>query len=272
MDKNKLQHRLHEIIYEADTPIGKLFDLVIVILILLSVFFVALDSIQTIYDEYHEELNIAEWIITVIFTVEYAARIIAVKKPIKYIFSFYGIVDFLAIIPQYISIFLTGSEVFASIRALRLLRVFRILKLTRYVSESNKLMKALKASRAKISVFLFFLLIICILFGTLMYLVESDESGFTSIPESIYWCIVTLTTVGYGDIAPVTPIGQLIASIIMVLGYGIIAVPTGIVSAEFVMQKPKVDANTQHCPHCSNDTHKDNAIYCHNCGGILNDV
>ena len=152
--------------------------------------------------------------ITIIFTIEYIARILAVKKPIKYIFSFYGIVDFLAILPQYISLFLTGSEVLASIRALRLLRVFRILKLTRYVSESNKLMKAMRASRAKISVFLYFLLIICVLFGTLMYLIESDESGFTSIPESIYWCIVTLTTVGYGDIAPITPMGQFIACLL----------------------------------------------------------
>ena len=273
MEKTKLQHRLHEIIYEADTPIGKLFDLIIIALILLSVVFVALDSVQPIYDKYHKEFNLAEWVITIIFTIEYIARILAVKKPIKYIFSFYGIVDLLAILPQYISLFLTGSEVLASIRALRLLRVFRILKLTRYVSESNKLMKAMRASRAKISVFLYFLIIICVLFGTLMYLVESDESGFTSIPESIYWCIVTLTTVGYGDIAPITPIGQFIAAFIMVLGYGIIAVPTGIVSAEFVMQKPKkIDTNTQHCPHCSNDNHKDKAIYCHKCGGVLNDV
>ena len=273
MNINKIQKRLHEIIYEADTPIGKLFDLTILIFILLSVVFVSLDSIESIYIKYHRVLNIAEWIITIIFSIEYISRIIAVKKSFKYIFSFYGVVDFLSVIPQYISILLTGTEVFTSIRTLRLLRIFRVLKLTRYVSESNHLFRAMRASRAKIFVFLFALLILSIVFGTIMYIVESDESGFTSIPESIYWCIVTLTTVGYGDIAPASPLGQLIASIIMVLGYGIIAVPTGIVSAEFVMKKEsRIDLNTQNCPNCSNPNHKDDAIYCHKCGNLLNDA
>ena len=266
------KHRLHEIIYEADTPSGKIFDILLLIFILSSLVLVALESINWIDEKHHDLLNIAEWVITIIFSIEYILRIIAVSKPLKYILSPYGIIDFISTVPKYISLFVGGTQSLLALRALRLLRVFRILKLTRYVGESNSLLNALARSRTKILVFMFSVVVLCIIFGTIMYMVEDDSSGFTRIPRSIYWCIVTMTTVGYGDIAPITPLGQFIASIIMVLGYGIIAVPTGIVSAEFTSQAFKVDKNTQACPHCMNTQHKDNAKYCHQCGEILNDV
>lgn len=273
--------KLHRIIYEADTPQGKLFDVILLIAIIASIVFVMLESIKSFDARYHRFLDIAEWVITIIFTIEYILRLIAVKKPLKYMFSFYGIIDFLATIPKYISLIFVGTQVFIALRALRLLRVFRILKLARYLGASNMLANALKASRAKISVFLFAVFIVSIIFGTLMYLVEGEASGFTSIPVSIYWSIVTLTTVGFGDIAPATPLGQFIASFIMILGYGIIAVPTGIVSAEYVYQNkerasdipvsPPVDLNTEACPNCSMERHKDGAKFCYNCGHSLND-
>uniref|UniRef100_UPI004048AD87 ion transporter n=1 Tax=Mariniflexile sp. TaxID=1979402 RepID=UPI004048AD87 len=272
--------KLHDIIYEADTPAGKLFDVVLLITIIASIFLVMLESIKSIDAKYHNILNISEWIITILFSLEYIARIISVKKPIRYIFSFYGIIDLLSTIPKYISLLLGGIHALAALRALRLLRIFRILKLARYLGASNMLLSALKASRAKILVFLFAVLILSIIFGTLMYLIEGEPSGFTSIPISVYWCIVTLTTVGFGDIAPVTPIGQFIAAVIMILGYGIIAVPTGIVSAEYTAQnkpgtpakKDIVHLNTQSCPNCSASKHKDNAEFCYKCGHHLHNA
>ena len=191
-----------------------------------------------------------------------------VKKPIKYIISFYGIIDLLSTIPKYLSLLFVGSQSLVALRALRLLRVFRILKMTRFIGESNILMKALISSRAKVGVFIFSVLVICIICGTLMYMIEPDESGFTSIPEGIYWCIVTLTTVGYGDISPETPMGQFLASIVMIMGYAIIAVPTGIVTAEIL--RPSAKNNTQVCPECLYDAHEDNAIFCKKCGGEIN--
>lgn len=271
--------KLHEIIYEADTPAGKLFDVVLLITIIASILLVMLESVNSIDAKYHNFLNISEWIITILFTFEYIARIITVKKPFHYIFSFYGIIDLLSTIPKYISLIFGGVHALAALRALRLLRIFRILKLARYLGASNNLVRALKASRAKISVFLFAVVIIAIILGTIMYLVEGEENGFSNIPKSVYWCIVTLTTVGFGDIAPQTPLGQLIASMVMILGYGIIAVPTGIVSAEYTAQnnpkqephKPIIDLNTQSCHSCSASKHKDNAEYCYNCGHKLKD-
>ncbi|MGC1631954.1 MAG: ion transporter [Gelidibacter sp.] len=271
--------RLHEIIYEADTPAGKTFDVILLIAIIASIIFVMLESIKGFDARYHNFLNIAEWVITIIFTIEYIVRIISVKKPLKYIFSFYGIIDLLSTIPKYVSLVFAGTQVLIALRALRLLRVFRILKLTRYVGASNMLVTALKASRTKIFVFLFAVVILSVIFGTLMYFIEGDESGFTSIPVSIYWCVVTLTTVGFGDIAPITPLGQFLATAIMILGYGIIAVPTGIVSAQYVYQNnnripevptPEIDLNTESCPNCSAEGHKDGAKYCYNCGHLLN--
>ena len=268
-NKTSFKHRLHEIIYEADTPSGKLFDVVLLIAILASILFVMLESVQSINEKYGDLLNIAEWVITVLFSIEYILRIIAIKKPWKYVFSFYGIIDFLSTIPKYLSIILVGTHNLAALRALRLLRVFRILKLARYIGESNRLIIALRASRTKISVFLFFVLILCIILGTVMYMIEGAENGFTSIPRSVYWAIVTLTTVGYGDIAPGTPLGQLIASAIMILGYSIIAIPTGIVSSEMV--KTNVHTNTQACPNCLKENHQDGAEFCYNCGNKLNE-
>jgi voltage-gated potassium channel len=230
-----------------------------------------LDSIDIFHTNYRYLFDIIEWIITVLFSIEYALRIIVVKKPLKYITSFFGIIDLLSILPQYLSFFFVSSGSLAALRALRLLRVFRILKLTRFIGESNFLIRSLKASRAKIGVFLFTVFILSIIFGTIMYLIEGEENGFTSIPESIYWTIVTLTTVGYGDIAPGTTIGRFIASIIMIMGYGIIAVPTGIVSAEMAQKRRRPDTNTQSCPNCAESSHKDNAKFCHSCGNILNE-
>ena len=261
--------RLHEIIYEADTPAGKLFDIILLILIVASIILVMLESVASINTTYEVFFDKAEWVITILFTIEYFARIISIKKPSEYIFSFYGIIDFLSTIPKYLAVFFVGTHALVALRALRLLRVFRILKLARFIGESNQLMKALKASKAKISVFLFAVLIISIILGTVMYIVEGgQDSGFTSIPRSVYWAIVTLTTVGYGDIAPVTALGQFIAAIIMILGYAIIAIPTGIVSSEYASQK-SIDTNTQSCQNCGADNHRDKAYFCDECGHKL---
>lgn len=268
--KNSWKNKLHEIIYEADTTQGKLFDVILLVAILTSIILVMLESVQSIDVKYHNTLYFGEWIITILFSIEYLLRIIAIRKPRKYIFSFFGMVDFLSTIPFYLSLFFAGSQGLIALRALRLLRVFRILKLARYIGASNKLILALKASKAKIAVFLFFVLIVCIILGTVMYMIEGQENGFTNIPKSIYWAIVTLTTVGFGDIAPQTPLGQLISSIIMILGYSIIAIPTGIVSSEISKTSETLDTNTQSCPNCLKEKHAKNAIYCYHCGSTLN--
>lgn len=281
-DKNTgWKQKLHEIIYEADTPMGKWFDIVLIFLILFSVLLIMLESVKEIDVEYHRTLLTLEWIVTILFTIEYIARIICIQRPFKYIFSFYGVIDFLSTIPLYLSYVLAGSQVLLAVRAFRLLRVFRILKLVQFLGEASQLKSALKASRAKITVFLFAVLILSVMLGTLMYIVEGDEAGFTSIPTSIYWTIVTLTTVGYGDIAPITPQGQFIATIIMLLGYGIIAVPTGIVTVEFGKRSKSkngeesiehfVHVNTQACPVCAKEGHRDDASHCYNCGNLLNE-
>ena len=271
--KHNWRTKLHEIIYEADTPSGKLFDVVLLIAILASIVLVMLESVKSFDDKFHDFLNISEWIITILFTVEYIARIVSVKQPIKYITSFYGVIDLLSTIPKYLSLIFVGTHSLVALRALRLLRVFRILKLTRYIGASTNFIRALKTSRAKIGVFLLFVVILCVILGTVMYLVESEEgSGFSSIPRSVYWAIVTLTTVGYGDIAPATPLGQLIASFIMIMGYAIIAVPTGIVSSEMTkFNKRNVQTNTQSCANCLCSNHLDGAQYCYKCGNPLHD-
>jgi len=268
----KWKSRLHEIIYEADTKEGKLFDVVLLFVIIASIVVVMLESVLPIKLQYAYWLNIAEWTITILFSLEYIARVISINKPKEYIFSFYGIIDLLSTIPKYLSFFLIGGGgALVALRSLRLLRVFRILKLHQFVGASDNFIKALKVSKAKILVFLSFVFIMSIILGTVMYLVEYNEnSGFTSIPRSVYWSIVTLTTVGYGDIAPVTPLGQFIASLIMILGYGIIAVPTGIVSSEMT-KKSDIHINTQSCPYCATSNHKDDAIYCYECGNKLHE-
>jgi voltage-gated potassium channel len=270
------KRKLHEVIYEADTPMGKWFDLILLIVILLSVLLVMLESVQEFDQKYHQFLWAAEWGITLLFTLEYFARIICIRKPWHYVFSFYGIIDLLATLPMYLSFLVAGSQVLLAVRALRLLRVFRILKLVHFIGEASQLKSALKASRTKIAVFIYVVLILSVLLGTLMYLIESDAAGFTSIPRSIYWTIVTLTTVGYGDIAPQTTLGQLIATIVMILGYGIIAVPTGIVTVEFAKGTNKsnpsnqnISLNTQACNTCGAEGHKDGAQYCFQCGALL---
>ncbi|MEM7086226.1 MAG: ion transporter [Bacteroidota bacterium] len=268
-EKKNWRIKLHDIIYEADTPLGKAFDVILLFLIVLSIIFVMLESIKSFDEKYHEFLYIGEWVITIFFSLEYIARIITVKKPAKYIFSFYGIIDFLSTIPLYLS-FIPGFSYLLTVRSLRLLRVFRILKVTRYVGASNKLKRALLHSRPKIFIFLFAVVIISIIAGTVMYIVEGEENGFTSIPHGIYWSIVTLTTVGYGDISPGTPLGQFIASIIMIMGYGIIAVPTGIITSEYTKADQHVDTNTQCCTNCNDSHHTDGAQFCHSCGEKLN--
>jgi len=275
LQKNKehslWKKKLHEIIYEADTSAGKWFDIILLFLILASIAVVMLESVTEIGNNYAYELNLTEWIITILFTLEYFARIVIIKKPTEYIFSFYGVIDFLSTVPKYLSLFIIGSHALVALRALRLLRVFRILKLARFIGEGNQLVNALKASRAKISVFLLAIFMLCIILGTLMYMIEGGSGGgFTSIPRSVYWAIVTLTTVGYGDIAPVTPFGQFIASIIMILGYAVIAVPTGIVSSEMTKDHGKIHLNTQSCTQCSASNHRDDADFCYECGHEIN--
>ncbi|MGB5555193.1 MAG: ion transporter [Flavobacteriaceae bacterium] len=262
------RRKLHIIIYGTHTPAGKLFDILLLGLILYSIIIVMLESVPNIDAKYHSFLNISEWVVTILFSIEYILRIICINKPKSYIFSFFGIIDFLSTVPKYLSYLFVGSQYFTAFRALRLLRVFRILKLVRFVGESNNLIRALKQSRTKIFVFVFFVLVVSVLLGTLMYLIEGPEHGFNSIPHSVYWTIVTLTTVGYGDISPETPLGQFIAPLIMIIGYGIIAVPTGIVYAEYAASKN--DAKTidegRSCPNCSAEVYRSDAHYCRKCG------
>lgn len=267
-----LKKKLHDIIFYAETKEGKLFDVVLLILIFISILLVMLESVESIGKKYSSFFNYTEWLVTILFSIEYFLRIMVSKKPLKYAFSLLGIIDLLSILPKYLSFFITGSHALLSLRSLRLIRVFRILKLARYINESNKLIDALKASRAKISVFLLAVVILCIVLGTIMYLVEGAENGFSSIPRSVYWCIVTLTTVGFGDIAPTTPLGQLIAALVMILGYGIIAVPTGIVSAEYTQKTNEEKSEKikpqkiKKCSNCGTPKIKDEASFCYICG------
>ena len=266
--KISLREKLYDIIFEADTPAGKLFDVVLLVVILISILLVILESVSSFSHSFRHFLKIMEWLITAVFTLEYAFRIWVVKKPRTYLFSFFGIIDLLAILPSYLGLFLAGGQSMMVIRGLRLLRVFRVLKLNRYSQAGRQLRRALYASRAKISVFLFVVINIVLIMGTLMYLIEGPENGYTSIPASLYWAIVTLTTVGYGDISPMTATGQFLASLLMITGYAIIAVPTGIVTAEIIRESRVT--NTQVCPHCLHDRHDDEAVFCQKCGGKLN--
>ena len=269
MLSRKLRLKLHTIIYEADTPAGKLFDIILLILIVISVLAVILESVASIHSRFGAELLLIEWIITVFFTVEYIGRILAVPKPLKYITSFYGIIDLLSLLPTYVGFFYPSFHFLLSLRSVRLLRVFRILKLIHFIGASNTLVVALRRSKTKIAVFMFTVMVICIIAGTIMFVVEGPENGFTNIPIGIYWSVVTLTTVGFGDITPQTPLGQLISTVIMIMGYGIIAVPTGIVTTEMARSRV-VHSNTQVCPECHENEHPDNAKFCHRCGELLN--
>ena len=261
--RKTFKNDLHDIIFKSDTPAGKLFDVVLLFLIIVSILLVFLESVASIRNQYGEAIRIAEWIFTILFTLEYFVRIYCSRKHFSYIFSFYGIIDLIAFLPSYLSLFFIGGQYLMVVRAFRLLRVFRIMKLTRFMSEGNILKSALRASAYKITVFLTSVLTLVTIIGTLMYIVESDEAGFTSIPVSIYWAIVTLTTVGYGDISPQSPLGQFLASLLMIIGYGIIAVPTGIVSVE--MARATEEAKKK-CNRCHAPIHTANDKYCANCG------
>ena len=268
--KKKLRENLFEIIFEADTTYGKLFDIVLLIVILLSLVAVTGESIPVLRRNYSQLFIDLEWIFTVIFGLEYILRIYAARNRIRYIVSFFGIIDLLAILPAFLGLFIAGARSLLVIRALRLLRIFRILKISRYLNAGETLIRALKTSREKIGVFLFAVLMVIFLVGTLMYLIEGEAHGFTSIPKSIYWAVVTLTTVGYGDITPQTALGQFISGLLMIIGYAIIAVPTGIISVEIARsqsQKP----STQVCPGCMREGHDEKAVFCKYCGTRLNE-
>ncbi|WP_333809738.1 ion transporter [Flavobacterium sp.] len=264
------KQKAHIIIYGTNTVAGRLFDLILLGLILLSVLLVMLETVKEFNEKYHAFILVSEWIITIFFTIEYFLRIITIKKPINYIFSFYGIIDLVAILPMYLSFFFVGTSIFTVIRALRLLRLFKILNHPQFSSQSVHLRESIIASRGRILVFMYFILISCIIIGAVMYVVEGEEAGFTSIPVSIYWCIVTLTTVGFGDITPITPLGQFIASFVMIMGYGIIAVPTGIITAEIAKNTTKTrESDKKVCQNCGSHEHLINAKYCQDCGNEL---
>ncbi|MCB0832034.1 MAG: ion transporter [Bacteroidetes bacterium] len=265
-----LRKRLHSIIFESDTTAGKWFDVVLLWAIVLSVLSVMLESVKSIDAQYGQWLRVTEWFFTFLFTLEYLTRLFSVDRPLRYAFSFFGIVDFLAVLPGYLGLYFTQTQYLLVIRTIRLLRVFRIFKLARYLNEAEVLLAALKASRAKVTVFLGSVVTLVVIMGTIMYLIEGAASGFTSIPMSIYWAIVTLTTVGYGDIAPQTAIGQAVASLVMILGYAIIAVPTGIVTVELAAASRKRSA--LYCPGCDAEIHDDDARHCKHCGARLKAV
>lgn len=268
--RSLLKHRIHEVIFEAHTPAGRLFDVALFVFIIISVLAVMLESIGPLGRKYYFEFQVIEWTVTVFFTIEYFLRIYCVRRPINYIKSFFGVVDLLAILPAYLSLLFPGTQFLVVIRILRLLRIFRIFKLVDYLSSAYTIIRALQASRFKVQVFLFTIFMIVTIMGAFLYVIEgSFNDGFDSIPRSIYWAIITLTTVGYGDITPITPVGQMLAAVIMILGYSIIAVPTGIVSSEFVrIEKEKM--SNEACPNCMVEGHLKGSKYCFACGELLN--
>jgi len=261
-----LRQRLYEVIFEADTPPGKLFDVALIVCILASVLVVMLTTVEHLNRLYGDWFLGLEWAFTVLFSIEYALRLFCVRRRLRYVFSFFGLVDLVSVLPTYVAVFVPGGHYFLVVRLLRVLRVFRVLKLAQYMGESRSLARALLAARHKIIVFLFYVLALAVLFGSAMYVIEGAQSGFTSIPRGIYWAVVTLTTVGYGDISPQTGLGQFVSAIIMIMGYGIIAVPTGIVSVEMARE-----ARTRGpaCPRCDTRSHAPGARFCHHCGKPL---
>jgi voltage-gated potassium channel len=269
------QKKIYQIIFESDTKAGKRFDVILFWLILLSILVVMLESITELRQGHEFLFQFTEYVLTFLFLTEYLLRIYCVRHKLRYIFSFYGIIDLLSILPVFISLLIPNAASLLIIRVVRLLRVFRVLKLISFMKEANMLLSALKESQKKIMVFVFAVLSLVVVFGTVMYVIESAESGFTSIPQSIYWAIVTLTTVGYGDIAPVTPLGRALAAVVMILGYAIIAVPTGIVTAQMTVdleskqQKKAEDKRLFACPKCKAEGHLKESKYCFSCGADL---
>lgn len=268
MSSNTLRERLHTIIFGTDTPAGRRFDITLIWLILISVAAVMLDSIDVINRDYRPLLYVIEWGFTIIFTIEYLVRIYSSPRPLKYIFSFYGLIDLLSILPTYLELLFPGANYFLVIRLMRVLRIFRVLKLLRYTRDANILLRSVYQSRRKIFIFFMAVLIASTVFGTLMFLVEGPENGFTSIPKSIYWTIVTITTVGYGDITPHTVLGQLISTAAMLTGYSIIAIPTGILTAELATEIQR-DRIGRECGNCRRSGHDRDADHCKFCGARL---
>ena len=271
--RSLVKEKIHEIIFEADTFYGKIFDVSLLIVIVASILVVMLESVEPLRDQYLQTFQILEWSFTIIFTIEYLLRLYCVYRPLKYAGSFYGVVDLLAILPTYLALLISGTQYFIIIRGLRLLRIFRIFKLGHFMVEGRILMAAVNASKAKITVFLIFIVLMVTIIGALMYLIEGGQNpSFSSIPRSMYWAVVTLTTVGYGDITPQTNLGQFLSAIVMVLGYAVLAVPTGIVSAEIINSDSiaKKSNNTESCRYCGKEGHDNDAIYCKYCGEILN--
>ncbi|MEL7221533.1 MAG: ion transporter [Bacteroidota bacterium] len=268
---NPRREFLHEIIFEADTPTGKFFDISLMVLIIFSILLVMLESVESVHAKYGTIMSVLEWCLTIIFTIEYLLRLYSVYHPWKYARSFFGVIDLLAILPSYITYVFGGFQALLIIRALRLMRIFRIFKLGHFMSESRYIVDALRASLSKITVFLFFITILVTILGAIMYLIEGGSNdGFSSIPKSVYWAIVTLTTVGYGDITPATAVGQFLSAVVMILGYAIIAVPTGIVTGELIRGANK-KTNTQACRYCGQEGHDNDAVHCKFCGEILNE-
>jgi voltage-gated potassium channel len=259
---------MHEVIFEADTPFGRAFDLLLIVCILMSVVAAMLESVAPIREQYGPLLYGIEWFFTILFTIEYVLRLACIGRPLKYATSFFGVIDLLAVIPTYLDLLIPGTHFLFVIRVLRLLRIFRVLKLVQFVGEANVLLHSLRTSSRKITVFLFAVLMIAVIMGTLMYVVEGEAHGFTSIPTAVYWAIVTLTTVGYGDVSPATGFGQTLAAMLMILGYSIIAVPTGIVASEYSRSRLK-PVTTQSCPQCSAEGHDVDARHCKHCGASL---
>jgi voltage-gated potassium channel len=263
------QSRLHNTIYESNTVAGKVFDVALLILIISSIVVVMLDSVDSYHDRYGDIFLLLEWIFTGLFTIEYILRLISIQRPMRYVVSFLGLIDLLAVIPSYLSIFFVGAQSLLVLRALRLLRVFRIFKLTHFLTEMEFLRIALSTSAKKITIFMLAVFSLVIILGSVMYLVEKGENGFDSIPASIYWAIVTITTVGYGDIAPVTTGGKFIASVVMFIGYGIIAVPTGIITTEMAHAARLRKHGHETCPGCGKEGHDKDAVFCKFCGTPL---
>ena len=259
----------YEVIFESDTPAGKWFDILLIVSIVANVVVIMLDSVQPIHAEHRKLLYGLAWLFTILFTIEYILRLLCVERPARYAVSFFGIVDFLAIFPAYVSLIFFGSVYLSVVRVLRVLRIFRVLRLPQFTREAASLSASLYASRRKIMVFLLTVLTLVVIIGALMYMIESDQSGFTSIPVSVYWAIVTLTTVGYGDISPQTPVGQFLASVVMILGYSIIAIPTGIVTVEWAQNRTAQPENSKACPRCGVFGHTNDARYCRLCGTKL---
>lgn len=257
------------VIFEADTPAGKAFDVALIVSILISVGAVMLDSVAEYHEQYGDVLYLLEWSFTIAFTIEYGLRLWCIEDTARYARSFYGVVDLLGIVPTYLSLWLVDSQYLLVIRILRVLRVFRVLRMVRYVGEAELITQALAASRRKITVFVSSVLALTVVFGSLMYVVEgSSNPEFASIPQSVYWAVTTMTTVGYGDIAPNTALGRGLSTVIMIMGYGIIAVPTGIVTLE-LGEATRRQANTRTCPSCSAEGHSREATYCWRCGHHL---